>query len=164
MARKVKLQDTGEISTNEIAYKAPNNKYYSSKEAYEKIQNNNIYRQKCIDYMYEVLGYKSGMILPTYFYKSLKGYEALGYDVFYQTMILQNKSVQWALSNKNFNGETAKIMYLMAIYNNNVMDVYKQIIAEKKSYVQNKFDEVEEISETVSRKQDNKNISKFLED
>ena len=37
MARKVKLRDTGEDSTSDVAFKAEDGKYYSSEKAYEKL-------------------------------------------------------------------------------------------------------------------------------
>ena len=40
--RKVKLQDTGGYSTNDVAYQAPDKKYYSSEDAYKKIIKNKI--------------------------------------------------------------------------------------------------------------------------
>lgn len=165
MARKVKLRDTGEESTSDIAYKAEDGKYYSSEYAYKKMFENKEYRKKCIDLIYEVLGYKESMIVPTFFYKSLQKFEGVGYEALYNTMLDQNDKVQWALKNKDFNGETAKVMYIMAIYNNNVMDTYKKMIADKKlKEIIDKKDTVVEISENVCRKQETKNISRFLED
>lgn len=167
MARKVKLQDTGEYSTSNIAYRGDNGKYYSSKDAFDKYNNNKEYRQKCIDLMFDVLGYKNNMIIPTYFYKSLTKFEGVGYEALYNTMIRQDKSVQWALKTKNFSGETAKVMYIMAIYNNNVMDEYKLLCSTRKTSAtanDDNCDSIIEISETINRKQESKNISKFLED
>ena len=40
MARKVKLQDTGEYGMSDVAYRAPTGKYYSSQAAFEKIDKN----------------------------------------------------------------------------------------------------------------------------
>ena len=132
MSRQVKLVDTGEMSTNDVAFRAPNKKYFSSEEAYIKWNTNKEYRNKCIDKMFEIMNYKPGMILPTYFFKKLKDYEGVGYEALYNTMIAQTKSIQWALANKSFNGETAKVMYIMAILNNNVMDEYKKIVKAQK--------------------------------
>lgn len=132
MARKVKCVDTGDQSTSDLAYKAPNGKYFSSEENYLKWEENKNYRLKCIDKMYDVLGYSPKMIIPTYFYKKLKEYEGVGYQALYNTMLSQDKSAQWALKNKQWTGETAKVMYLMAIYNNNVMDEYKKLVTEKR--------------------------------
>ena len=165
MARKVKLRDTGEDSTSDVAFKAEDGKYYSSEKAYEKISKNKYYKNKCIDLMFEVLGYKNNMIIPTFFYKSLKNFEGVGYEALYNTMISQDKSVQWALNNKTFNGEVSKVMYIMAIYNNNVMDEYKKIIENQKNKsIMEKTNDINEMSDNINRKQETKNISRFLED
>lgn len=132
MARKVKCVDTGELSTSDLAYKAPNGKYFSSEANYKQWEENKTYRLKCIDKMYEIMGYKPKMILPTYFFKKLKDFEGVGYLALYNTMITQSKSIDWALKNKDFGSETAKVMYIVAILNNNVMDEYKKIVKEKR--------------------------------
>lgn len=132
MARKVKCVDTGEQSTSDLAYKAPNGKYYSSEANYKQWEENKTYRLKCIDKMYEIMEYKPKMILPTYFFKKLKEFEGVGYLALYNTMITQSKSIEWALKNKDFGSETAKVMYITAILNNNVMDEYKKIVKERR--------------------------------
>ena len=114
MARKVKCVDTGELSTSDLAYKAPNGKYFSSEANYKQWEENKTYRLKCIDKMYEIMGYKPKMILPTYFFKKLKDFEGVGYLALYNTMITQSKSIDWALKNKDFGSETAKVMYIVA--------------------------------------------------
>ena len=99
---------------------------------YKQWEENKTYRLKCIDKMYEIMGYKPKMILPTYFFKKLKDFEGVGYLALYNTMITQSKSIDWALKNKDFGSETAKVMYIVAILNNNVMDEYKKIVKEKR--------------------------------
>ena len=172
MSRQVKLVDTGEMSTNDVAFRAPNKKYFSSEEAYIKWNTNKVYRNKCIDKMFEIMGYKQGMILPTYFYKKLKDFEGVGFEALFNTMNSQAKVIQWALTNKNFNGEIAKVMYIMAILNNNVMDEYKKIVKSQKYKATELkglkadiiyFDEFMQPSQPSQQNQVT-NISKWLED
>ena len=168
MSRQVKLVDTGEMSTNDVAFRAPNKKYFSSEEAYIKWNTNKEYRNKCIDKMFEIMSYKPGMILPTYFFRKLKDYEGVGYEALYNTMIAQTKAIQWALANKSFNGETAKVMYIMAILNNNVMDEYKKIVKAQKCHKGLKSEVVciDELAfvDNVKSNTTTTNISKWLED
>lgn len=166
MSRQVKLKDTGEVSTSDVAYKGLDGKYYSSQKAFEKCIKNKEYRKKCIDLMYSVLGYNERMIIPTFYYKELKKYEGIGYEALYRTMLSQNNSVQWALKNKSFNAETSKVMYIMAIYNNNIMDEYKKMVAEERAMknLETVYDCNDGISETITRKQETKNIKRFLEE
>lgn len=167
MSRKIKLQDTGEFSTSDVAYKAPNKKYYSSEEAYLKMKTNAEYRQKCIDKMFDLLGYKNNMVIPTFFYKKLKEFEGIGYDVLLDTMNGKENDIYWAIKNKIFAGETAKVMYITAILNNNIMDYYKRKIAREKEEKR-----LNDINSNVfivddmnfERKKETKNIKRFLED
>lgn len=137
---EVKCQDTGKKIDREKAYKVSKtdkngrttNTYYSSEEAYKTIERNKNYRQKCIDKMFDVLGYDTNMIMPTYFYKKLKEFEGIGYDSLLDTINGTEDKIKWATTTKQFSNETAKIMYIMAILNNNVMDYYKANVARKK--------------------------------
>lgn len=167
--RKVKLQDTGEYSTSDVAYQAPNKKYYSSKEAYNKIVTNGKYRTKCIEFIYELLGYKEYMKIPTYFYKRLKECEGYGYDVVYKCMQIKAKDIKWALINKDFNSEVGKIMYIWAILDNGMNDALKEIVAERREVERRTLETKVEQSVNVDLdvntvKQHTVDISKFLEE
>lgn len=131
MARKVKLQDTQEYGMSDTAFRGDDGKYYSTESAYIKFAKNKEYRQKCIDAMFDVMGYKEKMLLPTLFYKKLQDFEGVGYEALYYTFKSQHDSIQWALKNKQFNSETSKVMYIVAILNNSVMDEYKKLQREE---------------------------------
>lgn len=173
MDRLVKDQLTGEKALASKLYCVESEssgkkvkKYYTSKEAYEKWSENNLYRMKCIDAMFEVMGYSKGMMIPTLFYKKLKDFESVGYEALYNTMVSQNKYVQYALQTKTFNTEVSKVMYIMAIYSNHVMDEYKMIVKKNR---EKKKESVEYSQMSISdfeinnRKKVNKDISKYLE-
>ena len=167
--RKVKLQDTGEYSTSDVAYKAPNKKYYSNEAAYKKMQINAEYRQKCINAMYELLEYKDFMKIPTYFYKRLKECEGYGYDVVFRCMQMKASSIQWALHNKEFNTEVGKMMYIWAILNNSMNDALKEVVAERREEERKLKNNTTEESVNVDLdittvKQKTVNISRFLEE
>jgi len=166
MARQVRLVDTGEMSTSDVSFRAPNKKYFSSEDAYNKWQSNNEYRKKCIDKMYEIMGYKDKMILPTFFFKKLEELRGVGYEAVYNTMISQANVIGWALKNKNFGGETAKAMYIMAIINNNVMDEYKKIVRQKREQKTHadQFQFFIDEYPVENKAQPTTNISRWLED
>ena len=127
MPRKVKLQDTGEWSTSDVAYKAPNKKYYSCEEAFLNREKSTSYRFQCIDKLMDIMGYQPGMKLPTIAYKMINEYEKpYGFDVLLETMEDQKKNMQWALNNKQFTSETSKVRYLFAIIQNNAMDSWQK--------------------------------------
>lgn len=167
--RKVKLQDTGEYSTDTSAFKAPNKKYYSSELAYKKMVKNAEYRAKCVDAMYAVLEYQSFMKLPTYFYKRLKECEGYGYDVVYRCILNKSKDIQWAIRNKDFNSEVGKMMYIWAILDNSMNDALKEIVAERRA--KEKKEKTTAVEQSVNvdldintKKQHIVDISRFLED
>ena len=164
MARQVRLVDTGEMSTSDVSFRAPNKKYFSSEDAYNKWQSNNEYRNKCIDKMFEIMGYKEKMVLPTYFFKKLEELRGVGYEAVYNTMISQANVIGWALKNKNFGGETAKVMYIMAIINNNVMDEYKKIVRQKREQKTQDFQFFIDEYPIENKAQPATNISRWLED
>ena len=167
--RRVKLQDTGEYSTDNLAYKAPNKKYYSNQAAYEKMRRNAEYRAKCIDTIMGLLEYKSFMKLPTLFYKRLNECEGYGFDVVYRCIQMKAKDIQWAVRNKEFSSEVGKIMYIWAILNNHMNDALKEVVAERRAEEKRKITTAVEESVNVDLDIENKqqrsvNISEFLED
>ena len=170
----VKCVDTGDKIDKKNAYKITKvdskghktNKYFSSKEAYEKCEHNKINRTKCINKMYEILGYKTFMKIPTYFYKWLLSCESYGYDVVYDCMKKQQSACNWALKNKDFSSETGKIMYLTTIFDNNINDSLKEIVRQRrnKNTDYSEQDLIESNIEISSNPKKNNNISRFLED
>lgn len=167
--RKVKLQDTGEYSTNDVAYKGSNGKYYSSEAAYKKIETNTEYRKRCIEGMYALLDYQDYMKIPTYFYKRLKECEGYGYDVVFRCMKMKARDIQWALANKDFDSEIGKMMYIWAILDNGMNDALKAVVAERREEERKlKNTKVEESVnvdlDITDVEQHTVNISKFLEE
>ena len=165
MARRVKLQDTGEYSTSDVAYRAPNKKYYSSKEAFVNREKAKNYRQQCIEKLQNIMGYQPGMKLPTLAYKKINEYERpYGFDVLLETMNSQESSMLWAIKNKNFTSETGKVMYLFAIIQNNAMDAFqKKVHLEKvKREQQKKQNAVEMVELKPVEVEHKKDVSDLL--
>lgn len=166
----VKACDTGEKIDKIIAWQAPNKKYYTSKSAYETMRKQTDARNNCIDLMYKLLDYQSFMKIPTFFYKKLKEWEGYGYDVILKAMELKSEAVEYSLRTKQFNSEGTKIMYVSAIIENSLTDAMKLVAKEKKLIAQaeqrSSLDEnINTDSEiNVNRKQESKNISKWLVD
>lgn len=166
MGRQVKLHDTGLMGDSSVNFKSPSGKYYTTKDAYLKVEKNKKNRQLCINKMYDLMDYASKMILPTYFYKKLKEYDGIGYESVLAAMYSQEKNIRWALANKQLGSETAKVMYTMAIIDNNVMDEYKRIVREEREIkredsVDTVVDDMD-ISNNATKK--TKDISKWVED
>lgn len=162
MSRKVKCQDTGEYSTSDKAWRSPKGKYYSSEEAYNAIQTNLTNKALCIDKIKDILRYKDFMKLPTLFYKKLSEWEPFGYDVVLTTMNNKHDDMCWALNNKQFTSESGKLMYLCTIIENNLVDAYKEKVAQNK--VVNHLSDITEDVAITNQKQATRDISKWLEE
>ena len=100
------------------------------KSSYKRItgecKEQNEQKLKIIDYLLEILEYIPGMKLPTSTYKKIEEYrETCGFDVLYRTLLAQTDAIKWALENKEFRDEKAKINYIFAILQNHVGDTLK---------------------------------------
>jgi len=81
------------------------------------------------------MGYKKGQKIPSYLFRKMQEYEpnSIGYPVLLETIKACRESIEWAVSNKEFDGEMAKIAYVFAIISNNYMDVGKRMKQERGS-------------------------------
>lgn len=166
----VKCIDTKEKMDRKEAYCLNvngKNRYYSSKEGYEKYINNNFYRNKCIDTIRDIMGYVlPQMKLPTLTYKLVEEFkEPIGYDVLYNTLLAQKKAIEWAFYNKDFGSEIARVQYLFAIVQNHYMEEYRKKATLQRMAAQEK-NEAEDPNEMVEgeRRQAVKDLSNFLND
>ena len=132
--RLVKLIDTGELvpKTTPGIYLAPNKKYYSSEDVWLAEDLDKTIRNKCIDKMFDYMGYSSGQKLSTFFFGKLKDWrQGYKYAVILRAMELAKESIEYATRTKTFDNENAKVMYLSAIIQNNLNDALKKEEFEK---------------------------------
>ena len=169
----VKCLDTGEKIQKELAYQVPTvnskgktvYKYYSSEKSYKTLMRDQEYRRKCTDLMMEYMNYKPGMKWPTITFKLLEEYkEPIGFDVLYQTLLSERKSIDYAFKNKQFTSETAKIQYLFAILQNAYMPWYRDKVARQRAEKAELQEDYNHYDDTRSRKQTVRNIRKFISD
>jgi hypothetical protein len=171
MARTVKCQITGESGTSDIFYKAPNGKYYKSKELYDAWEQEKSNRQDIIELIAtEFLGYVEGKVFPTFLVRKLKELEFYGYAVIKLTIERCKNSIDYAIQTKEFKNDNAKTSYIFAIIKNNINDVYKECqqkekTAQKQSKQTDSFETIdEEILMNIGSKCRAKDIGEFLED
>lgn len=124
MARKVKLHDTGEIAEkNSSMFQAPDKRWFSSYDAYLAYDLDNQTRIKCIDKMFDIMGYSSGQKINTSFFKRLKEWrEGYTYNVILKAMEMSIDSIDYAKRTKQFDSEWNKLSYFMAIIQNKLND------------------------------------------
>lgn len=163
--RQVKCRDTGMLVSASDAWKAPDGKYYSSQGAFKHLENEKMYRQKCLEELGNILGYKDGQKFPTIVAKRIKEYKAYGYDTVLQTILDKKQIILYNLCNKTFASEYNKVSYIMAIITNSINDVYKRKKTEEKDVRVNEsvatMEEVTAVNSPVNTRNIH-DISKFL--
>lgn len=170
MARKSKVvcQVTKEYGTSDVFYKAPDGKYYKTKEIYIKDRENKEYYKLCIDKLANFLGYCRGKVFPTIVSKKIaelkEGYSC---KVIYNTIEKCEDSIVWALQNKEFNNDNGRMSYILAIISNHINDmennddIAKKIALKEKSILSNEDVDVSYDNKVVHKA---KNISDLLGD
>ena len=162
----VKCVDTGQLAPKENCYKAENGKYWSSEAAYLLWKNEDEWRNKCKDLMVNILfpNYKEGMKLPTILWKRIEEFSSMGHEIFYNAIVGERSSIEWALRSKQFKNPTKMISYVFRILENNMMKYYQeaQDAAEQKRINENMV--IPENIEVDNKKQRSHDISRFLED
>ena len=160
----VKCWDLGEKREREQCYKAPNNKYYSSQEAYEEMVKNHEYRDKCIDLYREWVGRVDQS--PSIWTKKMQEVKAYGPEVVYVAMLLADNGARYSVANKDFNNEYQMAAYLWAIVNGNILKASKQIKQkqqrEKEAKIIEQADHQEDIEEPVYHRSSTVDLSKYL--
>lgn len=161
----VKCWDLNEKRPKEESYKAPNGKYYTCKEAYDKMRHEKEFRDKCIDRYREWVGRKD--VGPSIWTKKMKECENYGTEVIYAAMLLSEDSVKYASQNKTFRNEYQAASYYWAIVNGNMLTARKQVTAknqrEKEAKEQEKYREYEEVQVQPNHRNNTVDISKFLD-
>ena len=164
MSRKVRCRITGEYGLSDEFVKI-DGKYYKSKKLYDTWFKEKADREAFIEmFATEFLGYGKGQVFPTILCKKLKELEFYGFDVINKTVKKCQSSIEYAITYKDFNNDSAKISYIFAIIKNNINDVYKQIVKENNaSKVEHFIDDTVDI-ENIQTTHKEKNIKKWLED
>lgn len=163
--RQVKCRDTGVVVSASDAWKAPDGKYYSSQEAFERLQSEKIARQKCLEELGNILQYSKGQKFPSIAAKKLKEYEVYGYDTVLETILTKKQAIINSISNKDFASEYNKTSYIMAIITNNINDIYKKKQLKKSAtHIDDTAVTTEEIESTDSTNNNSNihDISRFL--
>lgn len=126
--RMVKCRDTGEKMPQNKAFKDPEKGfYYSSKKAWDEINRQNKYRNKCYDFFKSLLDISEEQSVPRAFLKKISEYSSYGYDVLYETLLRNKDSMIWALTHKSFQNDWTLASYLFAIVSNNIRLVSKEM-------------------------------------
>ena len=165
MARRVKCQITKEIGNSDIFYKADNGLYYKSKELYEEYKTEAEYRRKIIDFFcIELLGYEKGCAFPTVLTKKLESLSAYSNKTIWATILYKEDDLRyWASVEGKFKNDYGKICYLFVIIVNSINEVQKMVKAKEKQLT-SAVEIPPEIEDISNKTNQNKDISKWLEE
>lgn len=82
------------------------------------------YKEKCICFMSNVLGYERSQLIHTYFFAKLEElHRGWNYEIIYEAMKYSEETIRWALSEKTFTSDKNVISYVMSIIGNNIGQV-----------------------------------------
>lgn len=162
--RKVKYVDTGEYGNSLEGYKGADGKYYSSQTAYDRIIEVRQQKRQCIDKIGEILDIGANEFVPPVMIKMIGKYNKVGFDVLYEVLCEQEKSIRWALDTKNFRNDFQAAKYIDAILGNNYREVKNRMDAQKRAKRIDKTPEVERSEVQFNRINTNKDISFLIGD
>lgn len=131
--KKVTCAVTKEKGTEDTFYKAPDDKWYKSKEIYEEYKFQTDCWKEILRRFEVYLDYEKGQPFPTLLTRKLKELKFYTNEVILETIKENEKSILWAIENKNFSSSQNKIFYIFAILSNNIADVNKRIKNERKA-------------------------------
>ncbi|MEY8366563.1 hypothetical protein AALA22_13070 [Anaerovoracaceae bacterium 41-7] len=169
MARSVKCHITGESGTSDIFVKI-GRYYYKSKEIYDNHLKEKETRDKIVEFvMVNFIHYENNQPFPTFVYKKIKELDFYSNEVILETLKSLQKSLNWAMKNKDFSTEQQRINYIFAAVKNHINTVNKEVKAKKAQKTRIEAMEIEpEMFDNMSvqrtPKQKVKNISRLLDD
>lgn len=173
MARRCKCRLCGESLTTDIAYRIKikdKNVYFCNSEEAELYKKRIDDKKSLEKYLKkEVLNYDDKQKLPNMLCKKVKELsDSYGNEIVLETFKQQIKTIKYYSKNKSFKNEGYKILYIMAIINNHINNVYNDYkLMKRQQKIKENFDiDVDMFNKVknVNGKNTGKNISSFLED
>ena len=144
----VKCMATGVKGPRNTFYKAPNGRYFQSEAIYQawlegrrrekakkdrpkpqkKAGRTSESYKKICDTIAVYIGYdeEAGQPMPTIVFRKLKELEFYSDEIILMTLEESRSAIQWAMTNKKFDNDSAKATYMMAIVRNNIGSVYRR--------------------------------------
>ena len=160
MSRKVKCQDTGEYSTSDVAYKAPDNKYYSSAEAYEQMQKHRQLYQKIYSDLQEILGLNEAEPVPPIIIKVIGKYKNR-YDIVAEIFAREKVGIKESIRSKEITNPFNQSRYIQAVIDNNYNQIKSEINELAKISHEQYIEAPTDIS-NLGRKNRSKDVSKLV--
>lgn len=175
MGRKVVCKLCKNKGDSDIFHKVSDekgtSKYYCNQTEYDNWNNENIKRQKLLDFViFDVFGYEEGQSVNSILFKKLqKLNEFYDNDVILECFVVNKDTIHYWMNNKQFTNEYNMICYIMKIVEGNINDTYnkwkfKQQQAIKQENNSVDLDIMNQLDNNNNSKQDNNGILGFLDE
>lgn len=126
MKRKVKCVDTGEYSTNDVAYKGRDNRWYSSQSAYETILASRERFKKIYSLLQDILSISNTDPVPPVIIKAISKYKNR-YDIVEEVLAQNMQSVREAIKYKEITDPFQQSRYILAVIENNYSRIKEEM-------------------------------------
>lgn len=144
-------RDLGQKIDRNDAFKGTDGKYYSSEEAFKKLIAKKILdsaekeaRAKCVDKMYDFMGYKSTDKMSSVFFGRLKVWNdkwGYNYSEVLEAMNFVTDTIDYISRTKVFQSDTSRLFYYMGVVQNALNDGRREYQRKQKA--------IEEANKTV---------------
>lgn len=144
----VKCMATGERGPRDEYYKAPNGRYFKSENIYEAWmagrrkemarknkpahqakpgRTTESYKKLC-GTIADMIGYDpgGGQPMPTIVFRRLKELDYYPDEIIQETLDEKAEAIRWAMGHKEFENDSGRASYLMAIVRNNIAEVERR--------------------------------------
>ena len=148
-SRFITCVDTGEQALRENCYYVPKMKrYFSSEEAFQKWNRPDEFWGKVIKEFIDIVDYPSKMKLPGRFLKKLRDeYKGVGFEAVYLALVAKRKEIDYRMQINEFPDYTRKFNYILAMIENDVPAIAKQLEYLKYNRREKSFDSNEGIGD-----------------
>lgn len=126
MRRRVKCVDTGEYSTNDVAYKGQDNRWYSSQSAYETILASRERFKKIYSLLQDILSISNTDPVPPVIIKAISKYKNR-YDIVEEVLVQNMQSVREAIKYKEITDPFRQSRYILAVIENNYSRIKEEM-------------------------------------
>lgn len=160
MKRRVKCVDTGEYSTNDVAYKGQDNRWYSSQSAYETILASRERFKKIYSLLQDILSISNTDPVPPVIIKAISKYKNR-YDIVEEVLAQNMQSVREAIKYKEITDPFQQSRYILAVIENNYSRIKEEMQQLRELKRRRNIEAPSDISD-LGRKNKSRDVSRLV--
>lgn len=160
MKRRVKCVDTGEYSTNDVAYKGQDNRWYSSQSAYETILASRERFKKIYSLLQDILSISNTDPVPPVIIKAISKYKNR-YDIVEEVLAQSMQSVREAIKYKEITDPFQQSRYILAVIENNYSRIKEEMQQLRELKRRRNIEAPSDISD-LGRKNKSRDVSRLV--